>query len=77
MMAATVAVLTPVSRFSSGVYSSVAAAEKAMMARSSGGSCARPNPNPIHTSTLYLCRPARGAGSRARTIRHAATSTAM
>ncbi len=44
MMAATVAVLTPVSRFSSGVYASVAAAENAMIARSSGGSCARRAP---------------------------------
>lgn len=51
MIAATVAVLTPVSRLSSGVYSSVAAAEKATMARNSGGSC----PTPTPTSGLAPC----------------------
>ena len=40
MTAATATFLTSVSRFSSGVYASVAAAEKAMIARSGAGSCA-------------------------------------
>ena len=53
MTAATAAFLTRVMRLSSGVYSSVAAAEAAMMMRSASGSCRIRNDNKACEGTCF------------------------